>query len=83
MITCIDLLIVRATFLTIGPLYTHRSKEGKGQSSEPAGGDFHRLLASHDHHPGAVFVLLRLVVPVTVVHGVEHLLALVQKEKCV
>jgi len=77
------LLIVYATFLTIVPLYTHRSKEGQGQSSKPAGGDFHRPLASHDHHSGVEFVLLRLVVPVTVVYRVEHRLALAQKETCV
>lgn len=65
------------------PLHTHRSKEGQGQSSEPAGGDFHRPLASHDDHTGVEFVLFRLVVPVTVVYRIEHRLALVQKQKCV
>jgi hypothetical protein len=67
----------------IVPFFTHRSEEWQGQSSEPAGGDFHRPLASHDHHTGVEFVFLRLVVPVTVIYRDEHRLALTQKEKCV
>jgi hypothetical protein len=70
---------VEAKFLTMNLCYTHRSKEWQGQSSESAGGDLHRPLAPHDYHSGAVFVALRLVVPVAVIHRVVYRLALIQK----